>query len=374
MSVRQLTGPPPTPLRLTPLASSPRVTVLIASYNYGRFLPAAIESVLAQTYANLEVIVCDDGSTDDSAAIADHYSRRDPRVKLLCKENGGQASAWNAAFAACTGDIICPLDADDTFAPEKVANIVAYCASHPNCGCVVHSMMVVNAGGEDVQRIPFLTPFEDGWIAECVVRRGGRWRYMPSSALALRRDVAQRIFPIPGTLRVCADAFVFTLAPLLTVVGSIWEPLSQYRVHGANQISASVSDLRSARNVAAWSERVVEEVNARLVSLAWGGEQLDLRNDLQYLETCFIVALLTEHSRAELLRDFAQLSRALLDDDLYGSTQKLLGLIVYGASIGLPAGARQRWLATTLGPSRAKQAIAGMRGGLVRLLPHRQRS
>ena len=86
------------------------VSIIINNYNYARFLRAAIDSALGQSYASIEVLVVDDGSTDQSRAIIDSYG---DRVKSILKKNGGQASALNAGFAQCQGDIVIFLDADD---------------------------------------------------------------------------------------------------------------------------------------------------------------------------------------------------------------------------------------------------------------------
>ncbi len=82
------------------LPSQPLVSVLIANHNYAQYVGRAIESVLAQSYPHVEACVCDDGSTDDSVAVLAEYAACDARVVLRCQENGGQAAAWNTAFAA----------------------------------------------------------------------------------------------------------------------------------------------------------------------------------------------------------------------------------------------------------------------------------
>src|SRR5205085_4156172 len=89
--------------------------------NYGRFLRQAIDSALSQRYRQCEVIVVDDGSTDDSRRIIESYG--DGIVSIM-KENGGQASAFNAGFAACSGDVIIFLDADDLIDKEAVERIM----------------------------------------------------------------------------------------------------------------------------------------------------------------------------------------------------------------------------------------------------------
>ena len=106
--------------------SPPLVSIIINNYNYEAFLAQAIESALAQTYAPVEVVVVDDGSADNSRAVIERYAAQyKGRVIPVLKENGGQASALNAGVLASQGDIICFLDADDIYLPEKVAETVA---------------------------------------------------------------------------------------------------------------------------------------------------------------------------------------------------------------------------------------------------------
>ncbi len=100
------------------MGSGLRVSVIINNYNYGEFLSQAIESALAQTHAPIEIIAVDDGSTDGSREILSGYGKR---VSALLKMNGGQASAFNAGWSASRGDILCFLDADDWWIPEKAA-------------------------------------------------------------------------------------------------------------------------------------------------------------------------------------------------------------------------------------------------------------
>ena len=111
---------------------SPRVSVLIPTYNYGRFLSAALESVFAQTYSDYEVIVLDDGSTDDTAQIVAAY----PQVRYIYQENAGIAAARNRLLDEARGEFAAFLDADDLWLPEKLELQVAYLDEHPECSAV----------------------------------------------------------------------------------------------------------------------------------------------------------------------------------------------------------------------------------------------
>ena len=115
------------------MPAEPLVSILVSNYNYARYIGESIQSALDQTYANIELIVCDDGSTDDSVQVIEQYERKDPRLRFIRKANGGQASGFNAAFAASRGEIIALLDSDDLFLPHKVERIVADFQAHPDC-------------------------------------------------------------------------------------------------------------------------------------------------------------------------------------------------------------------------------------------------
>ena len=108
---------------------APRVSVLIPTYNCARFLPDAIESVLAQTFQDFEIIVVDDGSTDDTAQVVSRY----PQVRYILKEHSGISASRNAAVSAATGEIVAFLDADDMFTPEKLQKQVDYLDKNPDC-------------------------------------------------------------------------------------------------------------------------------------------------------------------------------------------------------------------------------------------------
>ena len=108
------------------------VSLIIPAYNAGRYLNETISSVLAQTYHAIEVIIIDDGSTDDTATVLAQYKNK-PRVRVIRQENKGVAAARNTALRVAKGEFIALLDADDIFLPNKIERQVAYLKSHPAC-------------------------------------------------------------------------------------------------------------------------------------------------------------------------------------------------------------------------------------------------
>jgi hypothetical protein len=212
------------------------------NYNYARFLREAIESVLSQTYPRIEIIVVDDGSTDNSRDVIASYG---DRLISVFQENGGQTSALNAAFEQSSGDLIAFLDSDDTFAPTKVECVVAAARRAPQAYLIHHQMQIVDESGKAMHR-PFPVRVPDGDIRDLVARTGGWFPYPVMSGLTFTRAYAQRLFPVPDDQRsvdrgrshvlpVIVDTYLAGPAALLAPVAGIQAPLTHYRVHGRNR-------------------------------------------------------------------------------------------------------------------------------------------
>ena len=246
------------PVGLRPLPAEPLVSILVSNYNYVRFIGSSIQSALDQTYSNFELIVCDDGSTDNSASVIEEYARKDSRLRFLRKENGGQASGFNTAFEVSRGEIIALLDSDDRFLPCKVERIVANFRAHPTAGFGVHRVIRMSADLRRQGVWPMSAQLPSGWYGPSLLQDGGILPYMPpTSGLSLRREVAERIFPLAliEPLVRCPDQVITRLAPLLTLVTREDEALSEYRLHGENNYGLD-------RVTAASFQRELEYCNA----------------------------------------------------------------------------------------------------------------
>lgn len=123
-----------------------RVSVIIPTYNRPEYLRQAVASVLAQTFPDLEVIVVDDGSGGETAAMMAAFS--DPRVQYIYQENAGRSAARNRGMAAARGEFIALLDDDDLYLPHKLAVQVAFLDSHPDTGLVVGGAQVIAPDGK----------------------------------------------------------------------------------------------------------------------------------------------------------------------------------------------------------------------------------
>ena len=118
----------------------PLVSAVMPVFNGEEFLVAALESLLAQDYGRVEIIVCDDGSTDGTAEILQRYAQ----ISTLRQENRGAAAARNAAIAASRGELVATFDADDTWPANRLSLQAAYLAEHPEVGCVMGRQEWIN--------------------------------------------------------------------------------------------------------------------------------------------------------------------------------------------------------------------------------------
>ncbi len=115
-----------------PENKNPLVSIIIPTYNSAVYLAQAIDSALTQTYQNIEIIVVNDGSTDDTESIIAPY-RKNPKVHYIVQGNKGLSGARNTGIRAAKGEYIALLDADDIFLPEKIKEQVVYMQHHPSC-------------------------------------------------------------------------------------------------------------------------------------------------------------------------------------------------------------------------------------------------
>ena len=211
---------------------TPRFSVIVTNYNYAGYLQAAVESVLAQTVRDFEVIVVDDGSTDGSQAVIERLCKADRRVRACFQPNSGQAGAFNRGFAECRGRIICLMDADDLWMPHKLERVGRAFSEARGAALVQHQMLVLRPGRKYCPR------YRETLISGIVLDKIARLRefdyFVPTSGLALPRSVVKKISPIPGHLRICADAYVTRAAMAHGRLHSIDVPLAHYRVHGNN--------------------------------------------------------------------------------------------------------------------------------------------
>jgi glycosyltransferase involved in cell wall biosynthesis len=224
----------------------PLVSVLIDTYNHERFIEQAIVSVLEQDFAprEREILVVDDGSTDNTPAIVRKFV---PRVRYLRKDNGGQASAFNAGIPETRGEIVSFLDGDDWWVPEKLRRVVDVMLASPTVGMVGHGIIESFENGR--QAVVALENSERLHLSSIPAAMAFRLRrcYLGTSRLAIRADIARKILPVPETIIIEADEYFFTLAAALADFVLLAEPLTHYRIHSGNLFLAGARSLAGAR-------------------------------------------------------------------------------------------------------------------------------
>lgn len=128
----------------------PQTSIIITVYNRDRYLESTIQSVLAQTCQDFELIIWDDGSTDRSVEIAQHYAAQDKRIRLIAAPHQGRAQALQSAMAEAIGTYVGLVDSDDLLAPNALEATTAFLDANPDVGMVYTSYMVIDEKGQIV--------------------------------------------------------------------------------------------------------------------------------------------------------------------------------------------------------------------------------
>jgi glycosyltransferase involved in cell wall biosynthesis len=205
---------------------NPTVSVVIPAYNYARYLPAAIESALAQTHPPLEVIVVDDGSTDDTPRVLAAFS---DRIRALRQTNQGAGAARNTGIAAARGDYLAFLDSDDLWRRDKLELQLARFARDPGLGLVHCGVETID---EEGRTTGYLLEGREGWMAMEMLRLDREVIQVPGSNVMVPRGVAEEVGGFDARLPPSEDwDFAYRVA-VRHRIGYVAEPLLRYRLHG----------------------------------------------------------------------------------------------------------------------------------------------
>ena len=201
------------------------VSVVIPAYNHARYLAAAIDSALAQTYAPVELIVVDDGSTDDTPRVLAAYG---DRIRVIRQPNQGAGAARNAGLAASRGEYVAFLDSDDIWLPRKLELQMARFDADPDLGLVHCGAETID---EEGRTIGYLLDGLEGWVASDLLRLD-REVMGPGSDIVVPRRVAEEVGGFDERLPPSEDwDFSYRIAARYRV-GYVAEPLIRYRQHG----------------------------------------------------------------------------------------------------------------------------------------------
>ncbi len=230
-------------------SSSPLVTVVMACYNSERYLREAIDSVLGQTYGNLELLVVDDCSTDSTVDIVQNYMKADDRVRLIQRaaRGGRPAVTKNSALEHIRGQFVCFLDHDDYYGPEKIEVLAGLLQENPDCVAAFHDIDLVDGSGV------FLSRYLDGFPREAQdylkAVSGGvyvcddRFFNFQSvhyaalhtiSVMIARERISAGCLQFDTQFKVCDDTDLWIRLGLEGKMIYVDRPLASYRQHSSN--------------------------------------------------------------------------------------------------------------------------------------------
>ena len=217
------------------------VSVIMPAYNGGRYLAQAIESLFAQTYADWELVFVDDGSTDDTAAIAQSYT--DPRIRYTYQANAGQAAALNRGLDLARGEFITTLDADDWLTSDSLEARVEKLQSDPELAAVYGDGFFCTPEGKQIKRFRSLLPeLPEGDVYPDLISTP----FFGTGAGIMQRRSALERFGIryDSSIFWCQDYDFYLRLAEVGQFGRVDVPVVWYRQHDANMTSTMPSDRR----------------------------------------------------------------------------------------------------------------------------------
>ena len=273
------------------ILAKPLVSVIIPNFNYGAFIQDCIDSVLNQSYPNIEIIVVDDGSTDDSVNRVEKYGSS---IKLIRIENSGVSAARNYGMRIAKGDFLCFLDSDDTWEPDKILLQLTKFIDY-EIGVVYSS---INICDEKLTHKGVVKAMHKGHIANLYYK-------LPTTAIILlgcssamiRSELVHRIGEFDTTLNTSADWDFFRRLSRITAVDFVEKPLVNYRRHGASMSSGSIekyyrdNELALIKQLRETLSTVCEQTRNSTVVMSWVKFQLQAVKALTR-HNCFRAAFL----------------------------------------------------------------------------------
>ncbi len=241
MAARVARSEPREPAR----ADGPRVSVVMPAYNHERYVVPALDSVLAQTHANLEVIVVDDGSRDATGTLLDEYAARcrTHPVTVVHQANAGAHEAINHGLALARGDVVAVMNSDDLYAPTRLERVLGEMDRRGAAFGFSNTRFIDDDGDDCDATDPYVKQLRKS-IAEAVKSPDLLYMLILSNIsistgnFVFRRELAERIGGFCA-MRVCHDWDFLLAASFETHLAFIDEPLYLYRLHGTNTFSSS---------------------------------------------------------------------------------------------------------------------------------------
>ncbi|BCI71740.1 glycosyl transferase 2 family protein [Sphingomonas sp. S17] len=212
--------------------TSPRITVALSVYNNGPYLAAALDSMLAQSFGDFELLIVNDGSTDDSRAIIDSFAERDPRIRAVHQPNRGLIPSLNLMIAEARGEYIARMDGDDIALAERFARQVAFLDAHPDHGVVGTRVIGITETGEPRPDWTIDHPVEADAVQAAL--EAGPLLCHPS--VMMRRSLVTMVGGYRAAYRHCEDYDLWLRLDERTRMANLPERLMLYR-YSTTQVS-----------------------------------------------------------------------------------------------------------------------------------------
>jgi glycosyltransferase involved in cell wall biosynthesis len=212
------------------------VSVVIPVWNGERYLAESIESVLAQTHSDFELIIVDDGSTDDTAIIADHYACMDPRVRLVRQPNQGVAGARNTGLEVARGEWVACLDHDDLMLPHRLERQIAFITEHPDVKVFGSVCQYINEEGRPRGGHTIGAPVRSHADLDALLKKG-RLIGLTHPSVMMHRDTIRSLGGYYPAMEPAEDLDLWMrVAEAGHLVLQDDEVLTKYRVHAGSII------------------------------------------------------------------------------------------------------------------------------------------
>lgn len=216
-----------------------KVSVIIPAYNQAHYLDEAIKSVFAQTYQDYEIVVVNDGSTDDTETVAQRYGER---IRYVAQENRGLAGARNTGVREARGELVALLDSDDLWLPRYLETMVSLADEHSQADVFFCAARCMDQEGRDLSQVVGYQEVEPGNLYKTLLRSN----FIIPSTVTARRSTIQQAGYFDQTLRSCEDWELWLrLLPAGSTFRGVATVLARYRIHGSS-LSTNVAKMQSS--------------------------------------------------------------------------------------------------------------------------------
>lgn len=311
------------------MEQTPLISVIVPVYNVEEFLPKCVDSLLQQTYRNLEIILVDDGTKDNSDKLCDDYARKDQRIRVIHKENGGLSSARNAGIDVACGEYLAFVDSDDWIEPQTYEWLLELALKY-EVKLVCAGRYDVEYGSEEKAK-GLCPPREEVITGEELVRRIFRWDNIDSAAWdklyhrslfrEIRYPLGKVCEDVPTTYRIALDAGKAAMCP---------KPVYNYLHRPGSITTSSVSP--KTFHFSEHTEAVYRWIRENRPSLCPEAEYLRVRSLVYNIITLDLAEAKQRKTYAQQYRESRRELRRhmgfLLKSPMFGKQERLTDILL----------------------------------------------